>query len=113
MNETNNVLPYSFSVSPGKYHRSTDERCVRTTQRGHKNPCNVRQCKRSSDCKLILFVVDNVVRSSACSYYSHSLGDISQRGVDWFRSGSLQVSLTGELQSYSALSCCIWKNKQK
>lgn len=45
MNEKKNVLPYSFSVSPGKYHRSTEERCLRTTQRGHKNPCSVGQCK--------------------------------------------------------------------
>lgn len=34
------VLPYSFSVSPGKYHSSTEESCLRTTQRVHEDLCN-------------------------------------------------------------------------
>lgn len=42
---------------------------------------------------------------------THSLEDISQRGIGWSRSGSLQASLTAELQSYLALSYCMWNTK--
>lgn len=63
------------------------------------------------DCEQISSVAASVIRLSVCSYYSHSLGDIYQRGVDWSRPESFQVSLTGELQSNSALHYCIGTNK--
>lgn len=68
MNEKKNVLPYSFSVSPGKYHRSREERCVRTMQEVTRILAVLGNVKCSSDYKLIIFAVNYVDKSSMCSY---------------------------------------------
>lgn len=96
--ELNETKMY-FIVAPAKYHRS------------EKDPYYVRQSKHSLDCEQIPSAAASVIRLSVCSYYSHSLGDVYQRGVDCSRPESFQVSLAGELQSNSALHCCIGTNK--